>query len=132
MELVVDTSVLIAVLVSEADRPLLVERTRGMELVAPASVHWEVGNAFAAMLKRRRMKLAEIEQALAAYEEIPLRFLEVDLTVALQIAAQQNVYAYDAYIIACASRQRCPLLTLDGGLAQAATASGVELMEVGP
>lgn len=132
MEIVIDTSVVIAVLTNEAERAALVELTRGAHLVAPASVHWEVGNAFAAMLKRRRITLAEIEQALDAYEKIPLRFLEVELTTALRIAAKHNLYAYDAYLIACANRQRCPLLTLDGGLARAAKSAGVELAEIGP
>ncbi|OFW31877.1 MAG: twitching motility protein PilT [Acidobacteria bacterium RIFCSPLOWO2_12_FULL_60_22] len=130
MEFVVDTSVLIAVLTSEAERAVLVERTRGVHLVAPASVHWEVGNAFAAMLKRRRITLPEIEQALEAYGKIPLRLMAVDLTTALQLAAEHNLYAYDAYVLACATRQRCPLLTLDGGLARAARAAGVQLGEI--
>jgi len=130
MEVVVDTSVLIAVLTSEAERAVLVELTRGVHLIAPASVHWEVGNAFAAMLKRRRITLPEIEQALGAYEKIPLRLLAVDLTTSLRLAAEHNMYAYDAYVIACASRQRCQLLTLDGGLARAARAAGVQLAEI--
>jgi predicted nucleic acid-binding protein len=132
MEIVIDTSVVIAVLTNEAERAALVELTRGAHLVAPASVHWEVGNALAAMLKKRRITLLEIEQALEAYEKIPLRFLEVDLTAALRIAAERNLYAYDAYLIACASRQRCRLLTLDAGLARAAEAAGVGLAEIEP
>ena|SRR5437879_840762 len=130
MELVVDTSVIIAVLTSEAERAVLVERTRGLDLVAPASIHWEVGNAFTAMLKRRRITLAEIEQALDAYEKIPLRLLPVDLTAALKLAAKHNLYAYDAYVILCATSQRCELLTLDGGLARAASTAGVKLAEL--
>ena len=130
MELVIDTSVIIAVLTSEPERAALVERTRGVDLVAPASVHWEVGNAFAAMLKRRRIKLAEIAQALDAYERIPLRLLPVELTAALKLAAEHNLYAYDAYVISCANSQRCELLTLDRGLARAAMAAGVKLSEL--
>ena len=130
MEVVVDTSVLIAVLTSESERAVLVERTRGTNLIAPASVHWEVGNAFAAMLKRRRITLPEIEQALDSYKKIPVRLLAVDLTTALHLAAEHNLYAYDAYVIACARRQQCPLLTLDAGLARAARAAGVQRMEI--
>ena len=130
MEVVVDTSVLIAVLTSESERAVLVERTRGTNLIAPASVHWEVGNAFAAMLKRRRVTLPEIEQALDSYKKIPVRLLAVDLTTALHLAAEHNLYAYDAYVIACARRQQCPLLTLDAGLARAARAAGVQLTEI--
>jgi len=130
MELVVDTSVIIAVLTSEPERAVLVERTRGVDLVAPASVHWEVGNAFAAMLKRKRITLAEVEQALDAYKKISLRFLPVELTAALKVAAEHNLYAYDAYVISCANSQRCELLTLDSGLARAAGAAGVKLAEL--
>lgn len=130
MELAVDTSVIIAVLTSEPERAVLVKRTRGVHLIAPASVHWEVGNAFAAMLKRRRITLPDIEQALDAYKQIPLRLLPVDLTAALKVAAEHNLYAYDAYVITCASSQRCELLTLDDGLARAAAAAGVKLVEI--
>jgi len=130
MELAVDTSVIIAVLTSEPERAALVQQTRGVELVAPASVHWEVGNALAAMLKRNRIGLRQVSQALAAYQQIPLRFVEADLEVALGLAAEHGLYAYDAYVIACARRQRCALLALDHGLLRAARAAGVRVVEV--
>ena len=93
MEIVIDTSVIIAVLTSEAERAVLVEQTRNADLVAPTSVHWEIGNAFAAMLKRQRITLSEIDQALDAYTQIPLRLLAVDLKAALKLADTHNVYA---------------------------------------
>jgi len=49
MELVVDTSAIIAVLVREPLRAALIDVTAGADLLAPPSVHWEVGNAFSAM-----------------------------------------------------------------------------------
>ena len=131
MELVVDTSVIIAVLTSEPERGILVQATRGADLVAPASVHWEVGNTLGAMLKRDRITLAQALQAVAAYQQIPIRFMEIDLETALQLAAEHDLHAYDAYVIACASRQRCGLLALDHGLLRAAKAAGVRVVEVG-
>ena len=130
MEIVVDTSIIIAVLTSEAERAVLVERTRGVDLVAPTSVHWEIGNAFAAMLKRQRITLSEIDQALDAYTQIPLRLLAVDLKAALKLADTHNVYAYYAYMMACAKSQRVPLLTLDRGLSRAAEAAGIDVIQV--
>lgn len=130
MAAVIDTTALIAVLVGEAGRNALIAVTVGVELLAPASVHWEVGNALSALLKRKRVTLAQAQRALAAYAAIPIRFLEVDLVVALEIAAEQNLYAYDAYLLTCALAQRAPLLTLDHGLQRAATAAGVQLVEV--
>jgi predicted nucleic acid-binding protein len=130
MPVVVDTSVLIAVIAAEAERPALIRLTKGAELVAPASVHWEVGNACSAMLKRRRASLAQVRAMLAAYAKIPIRFLEVDLASALEMADALGLYAYDAYLLAAARAQRAPLLTLDQALARAAREAGLTLMEV--
>jgi predicted nucleic acid-binding protein len=130
VEIVVDTSVLMAVLTGEPTRDHLIARTQGAELLAPGSVHWEVGNAFSALLKRRRLKLAAVQAALAAYAQIPIRFVDVEVAGALELADRFGLYAYDAYLMACARRQRAPLLTLDARLGRAAEEAGVELMEV--
>ena len=130
MNLVVDTSVLVAVLVSEPEREKLVELTRNADLIAPGSVHWEIGNALAAMMKRKRIKLGQVNAVLKAYEQIPIRFREVDLQSAMEIAADHNLYAYDAYTIACAHENRCALITLDRSLAQAAIHAHVSVVEV--
>jgi len=70
MNLVVDTSVLIAVLVSEPERDTLIELTKDADLIAPGSVHWEIGNALAAMMKRKRLGLDQVAAVLSAYEQI--------------------------------------------------------------
>jgi predicted nucleic acid-binding protein len=130
MNLVVDTSVIMAVLTGEPTREKLIHRTRGVDLVAPASVHWEIGNALTAMLKRKRISLAQVGVVLTAYASIPIRFVDVDLEEAMEIAAAQSIYAYDAYVVACARQQRCRLVSLDRGLLNAATAAGIGVLEV--
>lgn len=132
MAVVIDTSAIIAVLVSEPERGPIVRATIGQELVAPGSVHWEVGNALSAMLKRRRATASQVQSALAAYAEIPIRLVEPSLARALELAAEHGLYAYDAYVIACAVSQRAPLLTLDRGLSNAARAAGAAILEVPP
>ncbi len=52
MDIVLDTSVIIAVIANEPEKRVLIRLTKGAELIAPQSVHWEIGNAFSAMLKR--------------------------------------------------------------------------------
>ena len=128
MAVIIDTSAIIAVLLSEPERAMLVEVTRGAELAAPASVPWEVGNALSAGLKRRRLTLAEGQRALTAYEAIPIRFVEVDLALSLELAADHGLYAYDAYLLTCALQQRAPLLTLDAGLTRTAITLGINLV----
>jgi predicted nucleic acid-binding protein len=130
MDLVVDTSTVIAVIANEPEKPLLIAKTRGYDLLAPRSLYWEIGNAFSAMLKRGRITLEQAKAAIEVYEQIPMSLVDVDLKQALDIVDQYKVYAYDAYMIVCALNQSCPMLTLDGGLAYAAKAAGVEVWEV--
>ena len=130
MRIVSDTSVIVAVIASEPDRDRLVELTQGTDLVAPPSLHWELGNALAAQIRRRRLTLDQAEHLLRLYQRIPIQFVEVSLAAALEIAQDFGIYAYDAYMIACAEKYRCPLLTLDKGLVQAALEAGIEVLEV--
>lgn len=130
MEIVVDASVLIAVIVNETEKERLVAMTHGAELIAPMSVHWEIGNAFSSLLKRGRVTVEQALQAIDMYLEIPVRFVEVELTNALELAGALGIYAYDAYLIRCAEKYRLPLLTLDKRLVQAAKDKGISVLEV--
>lgn len=128
--LVIDTSALLAVLTGEPTRDRLIARTQGAELLAPGSVHWETGNALSALLKRRRLKLPEVQAALAAYARIPIRLVDVELGAAIELADRFGLYAYDAYLMVCARQQGAPLLTLDPRLGRAAHEAGVRVIEV--
>ena len=132
MEIVVDTSVIIAVLVREPHRAALVRATASADLLAPPSVHWEVGNAFSAMFKRRRLTLRAARLALEAYRQIPIRFSEIDLDRALEVAQKFDLYAYDAYVLVCAMQHHCALLSLDHGLVTAAARAGIKILEIQP
>ena len=130
MRIVVDTSVIVAVIAGEPDKQRLVELTEGADLLAPPSLHWELGNALAAQLRRGRLGLEEAEQLIRSYQKIPIQFVDVSLGAALEVAGTQGIYAYDAYMIACAQKYRSPLVTLDLALARAAEAAGVEVLGV--
>lgn len=130
MNLVVDTSVLVAVLVSEPERAKIIKQTESFDLIAPGSVHWEIGNALAAMLKRKRVTLDEVKAALLAYQKIPIRFRDIDMELAISIAYEHDLYAYDAYIIACAYETRCALISLDKNLLSVARKARIPIVEV--
>ena len=130
MNIVVDTSVLVAVVADEPEREPLIEVTRSAELIAPHSVHWEVGNAFSAMMKRKRISLASAVKAIKAYQKIKVRFVEIDIEKALRIAHRHSVYAYDAYVIVCALQHKAPLVSLDKNLIFYAKQSRVHVLEV--
>lgn len=130
MDIVIDTSVIVAVIANEPVKSALIAVTTGANLLAPASVPWEIGNAFSAMLKRQRVTLAQVQKAVAVYHKISIRLVEIDLSEALVLADQLGIYAYDAYVLRCALRMRCPLLTLDQGLLAAAKRAQVKVLEV--
>jgi predicted nucleic acid-binding protein len=130
MEYIVDASVIIAVIANEPEKGQLIEITRGADLLAPASIHWEIGNAFSAMIKRGRINLDQALNALEIYRKIPLRFADVELEQTLTIVNQQGIYAYDAYLIRCAIKYKSPLITLDQKLAHIAQQMNVDVVEV--
>jgi len=130
MDIVIDTSALLAVIVAEPERDRIVKAASGHTLIGPGSIPWEIGNAFSAMIKQRRLGLTEAQHGLEIFHTIPLRLVRVDLNNAISIANQIKLYAYDAYFLDCAVRHSAPLLTLDRGLERAALKLGVKLMEV--
>ena len=130
MDIVVDTSVIIAVIANEPEKDWLIQQTTGANLLAPPSCHWEIGNAFSAMLRRGRITLSQAQDAIQAYREIPVRFVDVDLVQAVELANRLAIYTYDAYIIACALNQRCAIMSLDRGLVTAAKPAGADVLEV--
>jgi predicted nucleic acid-binding protein len=130
LEILIDTSALIAVISEQAEKAEMIRLTRGATLIAPPSVHWEVGNALSAMFKRRAIELPAAIKALTAYATIPIRLIDIDLVQALRLSQQLNVYAYDAYILACAVNQHAPMLTLDRGLREKARDLKLDVLEV--
>ena len=126
---VVDASVLLAVLTNEPHKEAIVRLTTGVRVIAPGSIHWEIGNACSAMFKRRRITLDQALAAVDAYSRIPIHWSEVDLKTVLKLAHELNIYAYDAYVIECARTYACPLITLDKGLSDAARRANVDVLE---
>lgn len=129
MDVVIDASALLAVLLNEPERQIIIESTKGASLVAPSSLVYEIGNALSALMRRRSITIAESVAAYHAFARIPVRLIEPDMQAALLVSGEENIYAYDAYFIACAERLGLPLLTLDKRLADTALKRGVRLME---
>ena len=130
MEIVIDTSALVSVIVGEPERERIIELTKGNTLIGPGSIPWEIGNAFSAMFKQKRLTLAEAEKGISIFASIPLRYIQPDFLKVLKLSKQGNMYAYDAYFLDCAIRHKAPLLTLDRKLLTSAQNLNVEIMEV--
>lgn len=129
MEIVIDTSALLAVLGMEPERAALIRVTKGATLIAPSSVHWEIGNALSAMFTRNAIDLDDAIGILKGYAAIPVRLVEPPLRQAVQLCRELNVYAYDAYVIACAINQSAPILSLDNVLMERARTLKLDVIE---
>ena len=130
MKLIADTSVIIAVITSEHTKSQLLELTSGYELYAPASIHWEIGNAISAMYKRKSISNQDGNFILSEYSKIPISTVGINIAEALRIAYSFNMYAYDAYMIQCAIEQKAELITLDKKLVEISKKMNIETIEV--
>lgn len=124
-------SAIVAGIVVEPERDAIIAVTSGHTLIGPGSIPWEIGNAFSAMIKQRRVRVADAQRGMEILESIPLQYVNVDMSNVLSIAAQVNAYAYDAYFLDCALRHGTPLLTLDRTLGRAAGLLGIRLVSLG-
>jgi predicted nucleic acid-binding protein len=109
MDIVIDTSALIAVIVDEPERDKIIEITTG---------------------KRNRLDIEEAKRGLEIFSSIPIRYIEPDFTNAVTLSRQTNMYAYDAYFLDCALRQKSPILTLDSRLQETAKNLRISTLEV--
>jgi predicted nucleic acid-binding protein len=131
-QLIIDTSAILAVLLSEPERHALIATTKGATLLAAPSLPWEIGNALVAGARRGRLRAGEVRRVWRAFGRVPIRLLEVDVEAALELALSLRLYAYDGYVLEVARSHRLPLLTLDHVLAEAGGRAGVTVMELPP
>jgi predicted nucleic acid-binding protein len=130
VDLVVDASAILAVLLCEPQRESLIAVTRSAALLTPGSTPWEIGNALVAGRRRKRLTPAQMAAAWSSFQAVPLRLVEVDVPRALKLAVEHGLYAYDAYVLEAALVRRLPLLSLDKVLARAAEQAGIATLEV--
>jgi predicted nucleic acid-binding protein len=131
-QMVVDTSAVLAVLISEPVRPAVLEATRSATLLAASSLPWEVGNALVALRRRRLVTAADVQRAWSAFMRVPVRYVEIRVGAALSLAMDAGLCAYDGYAIEAARTARAPLLSLDRRQRNAARGLGIEIVEVVP
>ncbi len=127
---VIDTSVVLAVLLNEPTRPAIIALTKRRQVLVAPSLAWEVGNALVALVRRGRATAKDITGAWSSFNKIPLRVAPCDVPLSLQLAVAHHLYAYDAYVIEAARSARAPLMTLDARQREVAVACGVTILEV--
>lgn len=127
--ILVDASAVLAVILEEPEKAAILKATAGYEAKCPDCLRWEVGNAFSAMVKRKRLTEEESLAALKVFEMIPMQVIDVDLEDALKIALRNGIYAYDAYYLTAAKKHQIELLSLDGTMIEVARKERIKIKE---
>ena len=113
MNVLIDASALMPILIDEPEKSYIFNVTRSCELLAPSILPYEIGNALTRLKRRQILSEKQIISVYKDFTKIPLRLLDVDIENALKIACEYTIYAYDAYYLDVACRLNLPLLTLD-------------------
>ena len=130
MNMVIDTSAIIASAMRGPERDALSEAASGHVLIAPGFVRWEVCQALSVMIRQKSIDVVEARRGMEILDNIPLRYVDVDMAQVLSIASRTKGVAADAFLLETAIRYNAPLLTLDRSLGRAAESLGIDVVRL--
>jgi predicted nucleic acid-binding protein len=123
-----DASAIMAVIVKEPERELVIELTKDTEIVSPNMVSYEIANGLTKMVKKKIIEKERMINAFEYFERIPIKRIEINIKRALEIAWDYKIYAYDACYSESAKRLDLPLLTFDGNMARIGKELGINIL----
>jgi predicted nucleic acid-binding protein len=118
--IVVDASIVAAVLYDEGGRAEAEALLRGRALHAPHLIDYEIANVGLTKRRHEEARGEVVERAIQEYLRLPIERHTVDAAALSAIAALYDLTAYDAAYLCVAEKLMAPLATLDGKLAAAA------------
>jgi len=130
VNMVIDTSAIIASVLRGPERELLAKAASGHALIAPDFIRWEICNTFSVMVRQKGIDTPEALRTMEILDGIPLRYVDVDMANVLTIASRLKGVAADAFFLEAALRYNAPLLTLDRSLGRAAESLGIDVVRL--
>lgn len=130
MEIIADANIFLVTILNEPEKEKIISLTTGYDILSPLILPFEIGNAFSAMLKKKRLREGQVLKGFEAFKQIPVRLIDVDIKESLRIACEYNIYAYDAYYLETAKRLNLPLLSLDQKMIDCAKQLKIQTLEV--
>ena len=116
---VVDASLIAALLFAEPEQRAAAQRMIHFRPVAPDLLPYELANVAADKMRRGEVE-AVVHNSLGELAALGIELHAVAAPLAFEVAAKYGLTACDAAYLALAGRLRCPLLTFDNRLAEAA------------
>ncbi|OYW26194.1 MAG: hypothetical protein B7Z51_10315 [Methyloversatilis sp. 12-65-5] len=117
--LVVDCSLVAALLFDESERDIAYDRLTGRHLFAPRLLGYEMVNVSLKKL-HRGMAISDVEQAVDDFHRMDIDLLDVPTRSLLPLARRFILSAYDASYLWLAAELKAPLATFDARLGEAA------------
>jgi len=128
MDILLDASAIMAVILNEQNRGKVIKLTENAALLSPEAISFEIGNALINLFKKRKITEEKLLEAYKTYISIPIRSIKVNIEKALSIACKYNIYAYDAYYLEAAYRLKLPLITFDILMRKTGLALGINIL----
>jgi predicted nucleic acid-binding protein len=128
MEIIVDASAIMAVIVKEPERDLVIQLTKETIIISSNMVNYEIANGLTKMIKKKIIEKERMTNAFEYFERIPIKTIEVDIKKVLEIAWEYKIYAYDACYLETAIRLNLPLLTFDGNMTRVGKELGISIL----
>ncbi len=128
MEIVADASAFLAVLLGEANREWIIERTSDYVVVSPEVLPYEIANALISVRRKGRLTEREVLKAFGVSQRIAVRLLPVKIYDAMKLALKFNMYAYDAFYLQCCLETKLPLISLDHRMCEVATSLFIKVV----
>ena len=128
MEIIMDACAIMAVIVKEPERDLIIQLTKNAVMVSPEMVSYEIANALTKMMKKKIIEKERMINAFNFFKKIPIKTIEVDIEKALEISWDYKIYAYDACYLESAKRLNLPLLTFDDNMMKVGKELGINIL----
>jgi predicted nucleic acid-binding protein len=128
MEIITDACAIMAVIVKEPERDLVIQLTKDAVILSPNMVSYEIANALTKMMKKKVIEKERMIDAFEYFKKIPIKSIEIDIKKALEIAWNYKIYAYDACYLESSKRLNLPLLTFDGNMIKVGKELGIKIL----
>ena len=128
MEMVSDASSFLAVVLDEASRQWVIDRTSGCTVVSPEVLPYEIANGMKALRKKGRLTEKEALRAFDISQRIPVKLVPVNIHDAMRIAVKFGIYAYDAFYLQCCLERKLPLVSLDNRMCEVAKSLSIKVV----
>jgi predicted nucleic acid-binding protein len=128
MEIIVDASAIMAIIVKEPERDLVIQLTKNAVIISPDMVSYEIANGLTKMMKKKIIEKERMINAFQYFKRVSIKTIEIDIEKALEIAWNYKIYAYDACYLEAAVRLDLLLLTFDGNMTRVGKELGVSII----